>query len=66
MQASDDCESWGPDPYLKNGKIPKDPWNNKLVYEYNADSNKYNILSYGADRRPGGADFNKDISSAND
>ena len=63
VENSEDCESWGPDPYLKNGKLPKDPWNNRLVYEYDIETNKYEIISYGADRRLGGTDFNKDISS---
>lgn len=59
----DDCESWGPDPYLKNGKLPKDSWNNPLRYIYNANDNNYEIISLGADRRVGGDSFNKDISS---
>ena len=63
-QPTDNCESWGPDPYFKNGKIPKDPWNNKLIYEYDSEMNRYEIISLGADRRPGGSDFNKDISSS--
>ena len=65
VEPIEDCESWGPDPYLKNGKIPKDPWNNKLVYRYNSDDNSFEILSLGADRREGGESFNKDISSFN-
>lgn len=60
-----DCESWGPDPYFKNGKIPKDPWNNQIVYRYSVDDNQYEIISLGADRREGGESFNKDISSLN-
>ena len=63
VQPVPDCESWGPDPYLKNGKILKDPWNNRLIYEYDSEINDYEIISQGADRRPGGDSFNKDISS---
>ena len=62
-QPVSDCESWGPDSYVKNGKIPKDPWNNRLIYEYDSEKNDYEIISQGADRRPGGDSFNKDISS---
>ncbi len=63
IEQPNDCESWGPDPYLENRKIPKDPWNNRLIYEFDAESSSYVIISHGADRRPGGAGRNKDISS---
>ena len=63
-EAPSDCEEWGPKPYLKNGRIPKDPWNNDFVFRYDEESGDYEIISYGADRKPGGAGrFNKDISS---
>lgn len=59
-----DCEEWGPQPYLKNGKIPKDPWGQEFLYEYDENSGNYEILSLGADRKVGGSGrFNKDISS---
>ena len=59
-----DCGEWGPQPYLKNGKIPKDPWNQDFRYEYDEDNDRPIVISYGADRRPGGSGrFNKDISS---
>jgi len=58
-----DCEEWGPSPYLKNGKIPKDPWKQDFVYSFDEEGN-YIIMSYGSDRKPGGSGrFNKDISS---
>lgn len=60
-----DCESWGPDSYLKNGKLPKDPWNNNLGYRYNDEENQFEIISFGADRKEGGTSFNADISSLN-
>ncbi len=59
-----DCEEWGPQPYLKNGKIPKDPWGKDFIYEYDESSGSFAIVSWGADRKPGGSgQFNKDISS---
>ena len=58
------CESWGPGPYFKNGKIPKDPWKNNFIYEFDQETSNYTIISLGADKRRGGEDFNKDISSA--
>ena len=61
--APEGCESCGPDPYLKNGRIPRDSWNNEFVYEYDADRGQYNIISYGKDRVEGGEGLNADISS---
>ena len=63
ISASRDCEEWGPEPYLKNGKIPKDPWKNNLVYEMD-ESGNYTIISFGQDRRPGGTGLKQDLSSA--
>ena len=64
VSAPPDCEEWGPQPYLKNGKIPKDPWKQNFQYEYDEESGTYAIISFGADRKPGGSGrFNKDISS---
>ena len=64
VSAPPDCEEWGPKPYFKNGKIPKDPWKQDFQYEYDEDSGNYVIISFGADRKPGGSGkFNKDISS---
>lgn len=64
VSAPGDCEEWGPQAYLKNGKIPKDPWGQDYRYEYDEDSGNFLIISWGADRKPGGSGrFNKDISS---
>ena len=61
VSAPDKCESWGPEPYLKNGKIPKDPWKNDFVYiESDGD---YEIISLGSDSKEGGEKYAKDISS---
>ena len=60
--APDSCESWGPERYLR--KLPKDPWNNEFFYEYDEDTGKYIIISYGKDRREGGTGlYDEDISS---
>ena len=64
ITAPADCEEWGPSPYLKNGKIPQDPWKQDFEYSYDEETGQFEILSYGADRKPGGGGpFNKDISS---
>ena len=64
VSAPSDCEEWGPDPYLKNGKIPKDPWKQDFRYDYNEERGTFEIISWGADKKPGGSGpYNKDISS---
>jgi general secretion pathway protein G len=41
-------------PYVKS--IPKDPWGNEYVYRYDGnDMGEYDLLSYGKDGQPGGA-----------
>lgn len=59
------CESWGPKPYLKNGKIPKDPWKNPFIYKYDESSASFEIISLGKGGKLGGKDFTADISSIN-
>ena len=64
VKAPADCEEWGPRAYLKNGKIPKDPWGQDFLYEYDEQGGNFVIKSLGADRKLGGTGrFNKDISS---
>jgi general secretion pathway protein G len=41
--------------------IPADPWGNP--YQYSVEGNKYRIVSFGADGRPGGTGYDADISS---
>jgi general secretion pathway protein G len=54
-----------PGGYLREKRIPDDPWGNKFQYEspgqHNADS--YDLWSFGADGTPGGAGVNADIGN---
>lgn len=50
-------------PYLK--EMPLDPWHKPYIYLRSADSESPEIVSYGADRKPGGEFFDADISSRN-
>src|SRR5215210_4245383 len=50
-------------PYLKNGKLPVDPWGNPYQYRSPADRVPYEIVSFGADGREGGAGTAADISN---
>jgi len=51
--------------FLDQDNIPKDPWDNDYVYTSPGTQNHdFEIVSYGADGQPGGADkFDKDIVS---
>lgn len=62
LNAPNDCDEWD-GPYVKGDKFLKDPWKNDIRYEYDPSLNEYELISFGADRRPGGGDINKDISS---
>lgn len=55
--------NWKKGGYLEKGKVPKDPWGNVFVYLCPGAKGEYDIISYGADSAPGGADSNRDIHS---
>jgi general secretion pathway protein G len=55
-------ERWS-GPYLRQN-IPLDPWGRPYIYLLSAGSAP-EILSYGADGKPGGEGFDADISSRN-
>jgi general secretion pathway protein G len=50
-------------PYLRKDLIPTDPWKNPYIYKSPGDHGGYDILSYGADKTPGGEGNNHDIAS---
>jgi general secretion pathway protein G len=52
-----------PDPYFDGQAI--DPWGNPIQYK-RLDKRKFDIISYGADGRPGGVGPNADIHSRRD
>jgi general secretion pathway protein G len=56
------CKNYDPEGFVK--KVPQDAWNFDFFYE--SDGNKFKITSYGADNKPGGDGFNKDITSDDD
>lgn len=63
LKAPNDCGEWD-GPYVKSNKFLKDPWKNDIRYEYDPNLNDFELLSFGADGRPGGGDAtSKDISS---
>ena len=47
-------------PYAKAGEL-KDPWNTPYEYRAPGEGRPFDIVSYGADRKPGGDSVNADI-----
>ena len=50
-------------PYLKKSTIPDDPWGNAYQYRYPGKNGGVDIVSMGADGRPGGSGEDADVSS---
>lgn len=51
-------------PYLKDGRVPLDPWGHAYLYQSPVDhSPPYEVLSLGSDGRQGGTGDAADISS---
>jgi len=49
-------------PYLKKD-LPLDPWEKPYMYKSPGDHGPYDLVSYGADRAPGGEGDNRDLTS---
>ena len=50
-------------PYLKGGAVPTDPWGKPYIYKSPGEHGAYDVVSYGADGREGGAGTAADITS---
>ena len=48
-------------PYLSQSKIPQDPWGNDYRYASPGQHGEFDILSLGADGKPGGEGENQDV-----
>jgi general secretion pathway protein G len=48
-------------PYIKDGKLLKDPWTRDYVYRSPAEKGGYDLLSLGADGKEGGDGENRDV-----
>ena len=60
LRQSDDPKWEGP--YLPKN-IPLDPWDGPYVYKCPGEHGPYDIMSYGADGKPGGTGNDRDIVS---
>lgn len=55
-------ERWN-GPYVSKESQLKDPWGNDLVIQHPGERRKFDLISYGADGRPGGQGDNADITN---
>ncbi|KPJ98627.1 MAG: type II secretion system protein GspG [Nitrospira bacterium SG8_35_4] len=49
--------------YLEKKSLPADPWDNPYVYISPGEFNDYDIISLGADGKPGGEKYDSDITN---
>jgi general secretion pathway protein G len=54
-------ENYRPGGYLEKKSISPDPWGNEYIYISPGEHGDYDIISYGADGKPGGEGYNADI-----
>ncbi len=50
-------------PYLDPPQLPRDPWGEPYQYNYPGQHGRFDLVSYGADKAPGGDKYNADISN---
>jgi general secretion pathway protein G len=50
-------------PYLRRNELPQDPWKNDYQYKFPGEHGDFDVISYGADGRPGGEGDNADIGN---
>ena len=64
VQRPERSKYWPEGGFIKGGQIPRDPWGNLYVYRSPGEQSKnFEILSNGADGKPGGKGFDRDIAS---
>lgn len=63
-----DARNYQPGGYLRERRIPKDPWGNAYQYEAPGQHNDfgYDLWSFGADGQPGGEGVDADIGNWSD
>ncbi len=54
-------DNFKPGGYLDKKSLSPDPWGNEFVYISPGMQGDYDIISYGADGKPGGEKYNADI-----
>lgn len=59
VNAPENTDNWL-GPYAKPDEF-KDPWGTAIAYERDAADNRFQLMSLGADRKPGGEGVDKDL-----
>ncbi len=59
---NDGAQGWN-GPYLKKRQVPTDPWGNAFRYRFPGEHAGYDLLSLGADGKPGGRGEDADLLS---
>ncbi len=62
VERPQDARNWK-GPYLKKGRLPKDPWKSLFVYLSPGTRGGCDLISYGKDGEVGGDGFDMDISN---
>jgi len=55
------ARNWKPGGYMP--RLPRDGWDNQYHYLHPGQHGEYDIMSYGADGKPGGQGFDADIGN---
>jgi len=50
-------------PYLRQAKLPVDPWGRPYVYKIPGEHSEYDLYTLGADNAPGGTGENQDVTN---
>lgn len=62
VEAPTDSTSWN-GPYLRKNKVPADPWGVEYEYKSPGEHGDYDLLTYGADKAPGGDKDARDVTN---
>jgi len=62
LQDPGNAEGWT-GPYLKDGKITRDPWNRPITYQLDAAADRFTVTSLGSDGKEGGVSGARDLRS---
>ena len=62
-ETGDIPRNWKPGGYLE--RLPKDPWGSDYQYLNPGVHSEIDIFSFGADRKPGGENYDADVGSWN-
>jgi len=62
VQQPGGAQGWN-GPYLKKSEVPDDPWGNPYVYRSPGQNGAIDIVSLGADGRPGGSGEDADVTN---